>query len=115
MAAAFGRGRKVRSTPAAADVCELRQRGPRHKRHLPVVLSGSKRARAGTIAIFILEPLSGLLGQVSKFTIGQTATSIGGDTGGDVLPWGAAFLVMLAWTAAFLLSAALVDRRRDIA
>ena len=51
----------------------------------------------------------------SKFTVGQTATSLGGDTGGDVLPWGAAFLVMLAWTAVFLLAAALVDGRRDIA
>ena len=65
--------------------------------------------------LFILEPLSGLLGGVSKFAIGQTATAIGGDTGGDVLPWAAAFLVMLAWTAAFVLAAALVDRRRDIA
>lgn len=65
--------------------------------------------------IFILEPLSNLVGQVSKFTIGHTATSIGGETGGDVLPWGAACLVLLGWTAAFALSAALVDRRRDIA
>lgn len=65
--------------------------------------------------LFLLEPLSGLLGDVAKFTIGQTAVSIGGDTGGAVLPWGAACLVMLGWTAAILLSAALVDRRRDIA
>jgi hypothetical protein len=36
-------------------------------------------------------------------------------TGGDVLPWGAAFLVMLAWAAVFLLAAALVDGRRDVA
>jgi len=32
-----------------------------------------------------------------------------------VLPWGAAFFVMLAWAAAFLLAAALVDGRRDVA
>ncbi len=64
--------------------------------------------------LFILEPLSGLLGGISKFAIGQTATAIGGDTGGDVLPWAAAFLVMLAWTVAFVLVAALVDSRRDI-
>jgi hypothetical protein len=38
----------------------------------------------------------------------------GRTTGGDVLPWRAATLVMLAWTAAFLIAAALVDSRRDI-
>ena len=48
-----------------------------------------------------------------KFTVGQTATSLGGDTGGDVLPWAAALLVMIAWTAVFLLAAALVDQRRE--
>jgi ABC-2 type transport system permease protein len=70
---------------------------------------------ATMVWIFLLEPLSGLVGHISKFTVGQTETSIAGDTGGDVLPWGAATLVLLAWTAAFLLAAALVDRRRDIA
>jgi hypothetical protein len=70
---------------------------------------------ATMVWIFILEPLSGLIDHISKFTIGQCATAIGGDTGGDVLPWGAACLVLLAWTAAFLLAAALVDHRRDIA
>jgi ABC-2 type transport system permease protein len=64
--------------------------------------------------LLILEPLSGLIGDISKFTIGQSETSIGGDTGGDVLPWGAAFAVLVAWTAALLLAAALVDSRRDI-
>jgi ABC-2 type transport system permease protein len=64
--------------------------------------------------LLILEPLSGLIGDISKFTIGQTETSIGGDTGGDVLPWGAAFAVLVAWTAALLIAAALVDSRRDI-
>jgi ABC-2 type transport system permease protein len=64
--------------------------------------------------IFVLEPLSGLIGDISKFTIGQAETSIGGDTGGDVLPWGAAVLVLLGWTAAFVIVAALVDSRRDI-
>jgi hypothetical protein len=67
------------------------------------------------IWIFVLEPLSGLIDHIVKFTVGQTATSLGGDTGGDVLPWVAAFLVMLAWTAVFLLAAALVDGRRDVA
>jgi ABC-2 type transport system permease protein len=64
--------------------------------------------------LFVLEPLSGLIGDISKFTIGQSETSIGGDTGGDVLPWGAACLVLLAWTAIFLIAAAVVDARRDI-
>jgi ABC-2 type transport system permease protein len=64
--------------------------------------------------LFVLEPLSGLIGDISKFTIGQSETSIGGDTGGDVLPWGAACLVLLAWTAVFLIAAAVVDARRDI-
>ena len=66
------------------------------------------------IWIFVLEPLTGLIGDISKFTIGQAETSVGGDTGGDVLPWGAACLVLLAWTALFLIAAAVVDARRDI-
>jgi ABC-2 type transport system permease protein len=64
--------------------------------------------------IFVIEPLTGLLGGISKFTIGQTATAIGGDTGGRVLPWVDALLVMLAWSGLFVLAAVLVDRRRDI-
>jgi len=67
------------------------------------------------IWLFILEPLSGLIDHIVKYTVGQTATSLGGDTGGDVLSWGAAFLVMLAWAAVFLVAAALVDSRRDVA
>jgi hypothetical protein len=67
------------------------------------------------IWLFILEPLTGLIGHVSKFATGQTASAIGGDTGGDQLPWGGASLVLLGWTAAFVLAAALVDRRRDVA
>ena len=64
--------------------------------------------------LFILEPLSGLIDHLSKYTIGQTETSIGGDNGGDVLPWGGALAVLIAWTAAFLIAAAVVDQRRDI-
>jgi ABC-2 type transport system permease protein len=66
------------------------------------------------IWIFVLEPLSGLIGDISKFTIGQTTTSLAGDNGGDVLSWTGAFFVLLAWTAVFVAAAALVDRRRDI-
>jgi hypothetical protein len=64
--------------------------------------------------IFVFEPLSGLIDHISKYTVGQAETSIGGDTGGDVLPWGGACLVLFAWTAAFLIAAAVVDSRRDI-
>ena len=64
--------------------------------------------------IFVIEPLSNLVGSVSKFTIGQTATAIGGDTGGQTLPWAAAVAVLVAWMVVFLVAAVLVDRRRDI-
>jgi hypothetical protein len=70
---------------------------------------------ATMVWLFVLEPLSGLLGHISKFTIGQSETAIAGDNGGALLPWAAASLVLLAWTAAFLVAAAVVDRRRDIA
>jgi hypothetical protein len=63
---------------------------------------------------FILEPLTGLVDHISKFTFGQTAVSVGGGNGGHVLPWAAALAVMIVWTAAFVLAAGLVDRRRDI-
>jgi ABC-2 type transport system permease protein len=67
------------------------------------------------IWIFVLEPLTGLIDHIVKYTVGQTATALGGEGGDEVLPWGAAFLVLLAWTAVFLLAAALVDGRRDVA
>jgi ABC-2 type transport system permease protein len=65
--------------------------------------------------LFILEPLTNLIDHVDKFTIGQTASAISGDTGGDLLPFIGALLVQIAWTALFVVAAALVDRRRDIA
>jgi ABC-2 type transport system permease protein len=70
---------------------------------------------AAMVWFFILEPLTNLVGHLSKFTVGQTATSIGGDTGGQVLSLVAATLVLLGWTALFVIAGALVDRRRDIA
>lgn len=65
---------------------------------------------------FILEPLTGLIGDISKFTVGQSSNVTGGNGsgGGDVLPWGSSFLVLLAWTVVFVVAGALVDRRRDI-
>ncbi len=69
------------------------------------------------IWFFILEPLTGLVGEISKFTVGQTSNVVGGSGsgGGDVLPWGSSLLVLFAWTAAIVAAGALVDRRRDIA
>jgi hypothetical protein len=64
--------------------------------------------------LFLLDPLSNLIDHISKYTVGQTATSVGGDSDGNLLPWGGAFAVLLAWTAIFLIAAAVVDRRRDI-
>ena len=72
-------------------------------------------AVVGTMVwLFILEPLSNLLDHISKFTIGQSATAIGGDNGGDLLPWGGAVAILIAWAVLLLLAAALVDQRRDI-
>ena len=65
--------------------------------------------------VFMLEPLSGLLGGVVKFTIGQSETSVSGDNGGDILPWAAGTAVLVGWAALLLIGAALVDRRRDVA
>jgi hypothetical protein len=70
---------------------------------------------ATMVWIFVVEPLSGLVDHLSKYTIGQAESSVGGETGGDVLPWGGGALVLIGWAAAFLLAAFLVDRRRDIA
>lgn len=64
---------------------------------------------------FVLEPLTGLIGSVSKFGIGGASAALGGHKGGDLLSWGAAFAVLLVWTAVFVTAGALVDRRRDIA
>jgi ABC-2 type transport system permease protein len=73
-------------------------------------------AVVGTMVwLFVLDPLTNLIDHIAKFTVGQTATALGGEGGSDALPWGAAFLVLLAWAAAFLLAAAAVDHRRDVA
>lgn len=64
--------------------------------------------------IFILEPLSGLVGHISKFTISQTATAVGGQTGGSVLSFAGATAVLAVWAAVFVVAATLVDRRRDV-
>ena len=69
---------------------------------------------AAMVWFFILEPLTNLVGHVSKFTVGQTATSMAETPVADV-PLVGALLVMAGWTLLFVIAGALVDRRRDIA
>ena len=68
-----------------------------------------------TMWLFVLEPLVDLVSHdATKFTIGQASGELGGSNTGQLLAWGPALLVMLAWTALFALAAALVDGRRDV-
>ena len=64
--------------------------------------------------VTILEPLTGLIDdRVPQYLIGSTLTRVA--EGGDAdLSFAGATLVLLGWVAAFLLAAALVDRRRDV-
>ena len=64
--------------------------------------------------ITILEPLTGLIDdRVPDYLIGNTLNRVA--EGGDAdMSFGRATLVLLGWVAAFLLAAALVDRRRDV-
>jgi hypothetical protein len=64
---------------------------------------------------FIVEPVAApLLDRASAYTISQTATSLGGGTDGELLAWGAALVILAAWTAAFVVGASVVDARRDV-
>jgi ABC-2 type transport system permease protein len=64
--------------------------------------------------VTILEPLTGLIDdRLPTYLIGSTLTRVA--QGGDAdLSFARATLVLLGWVAAFLLAAALVDRRRDV-
>ena len=59
--------------------------------------------------IFVLEPLSGLIDHIVKFTVGQTATSLGGRYRRRRAAMGRRVPRHARWTAVFLLAAALVD------
>ena len=64
--------------------------------------------------VSILEPLVGLIkDRYLDYTLGSAFTRVaqGGD---DRMSLGGAVLVLLAWGAAFLVAAAVVDRRRDV-
>ncbi len=64
---------------------------------------------------FIVEPLIPLLSDdAAKFTVGQSASALGGATQGNVLGFVPALLVLAAWAVAFLVAGVLVDRRRDV-
>jgi hypothetical protein len=64
--------------------------------------------------VTILEPLTGLIDdRLPTYLIGSTLTRVA--EGGDQdLSFASAVLVLLGWVAAFVLAAALVDRRRDV-
>jgi ABC-2 type transport system permease protein len=63
--------------------------------------------------LFVLEPLTGLLGDdIVDYTIG-TSSGVAAGTEGD-MAWGAAMAVLAAWTALLLTAGLLVDRRRDV-
>jgi ABC-2 type transport system permease protein len=64
--------------------------------------------------VTILEPLTGLIDhRLPDYLIGDTLTRV--SEGGDPdMSFAAATLVLLGWVAAFLVAAALVDRRRDV-
>lgn len=67
--------------------------------------------------LFILEPLAPLLSDAAAdYLIGTAAAALGGGgtgTQGD-LAFGIALLVLVGWTALFMLLGVLVDRRRDV-
>jgi ABC-2 type transport system permease protein len=63
--------------------------------------------------LFVLEPLTGLLGDdIIDYTIGSSSGVAAGAEGD--LGWGAAMAVLAAWAAAFVAAGLLVDRRRDV-
>jgi ABC-type transport system involved in multi-copper enzyme maturation permease subunit len=67
------------------------------------------------IWFFILEPLIPLISDdVSKFTIGQTSSAVGGTSGDNTLAFGPAVAVLVAWAVIFMVIGVLVDRRRDV-
>ena len=64
---------------------------------------------------FIAEPLIPLLSKdASHYTIGSTASNLGGQMTSDALSFVPALLVLAAWAAVFLIAGVLVDRRRDV-
>ncbi|HEX5616869.1 MAG TPA: hypothetical protein VFX51_00530, partial [Solirubrobacteraceae bacterium] len=64
--------------------------------------------------ILILAPLLGLIDEdIPEYTNAAAAGTVGG-THSDVLAWGGAIAVLLAWAAVFVVIALLVDRRRDV-
>lgn len=67
------------------------------------------------IYLFIVEPLLGLLGDdVAKYSLGNAGSAVAGQSGDNLLSFGAGVAVLLAWAAVFFVAGVLVDRRRDV-
>lgn len=67
------------------------------------------------VYLFIVEPLVALLSDTtSKYTLGQVQTAVGAGTSGDLLPWGLALVVLVGWTVAAVVAAAVADAGRDV-
>jgi len=64
---------------------------------------------------FILEPLLPLIDErIADYTISGAASALGGGGADGGPSFAAAALVLVAWTAVFMLAGILVDRRRDV-
>jgi ABC-2 type transport system permease protein len=75
---------------------------------------------AGVIGALMLALVIGpLLHALNEAIVGYTpfgaATLVAGDPAGGALSWGGAALVLATWTAALLVAAVAVERRRDLA
>jgi ABC-2 type transport system permease protein len=65
--------------------------------------------------LFVLEPLTGLLGDtIVDYTIGSASSQAGGGNASEALSWSAGLAVLAAWTVVFVGIGLLVDRRRDV-
>jgi hypothetical protein len=68
------------------------------------------------VYLFIAEPLVSLLSDtVAKFSLGQVQTAVAAGQGDDLLAWGVALLVLLAWAGVAIAVGAAADARRDVA
>jgi ABC-2 type transport system permease protein len=68
------------------------------------------------ILMFVATPLLNVADEsAAELTPFGSAVVLAGDPTGDTLSWGAAGLVLAAWTVPLLLAAIVVERRRDLA
>jgi ABC-2 type transport system permease protein len=83
---------------------------------LGTVVTNQVAAVVGFVVyLFIVEPLVSLLSDTaSKYTLGQAQSAVGAGTGADLLPWGLALVVLVAWTAGAVVAGAVADAGRDV-